>query len=602
MATSSPHKKMMVLSLQQLEGNLLNLERDRANLITAIPFGPRTSDELPFEVLLREADQCCKEQGEILLYITRLTLTPGYYERPHRIQRLLHLLDSLMYCVDTVIAAAERLHADKSIREWPTNQKMFIMARSMLSTGRDMIKIQHASNDSEDSGSDVSRDSSSTVISKSEYLQKPAPYTWESSGQNFLRELSCLWASLLGEANVPEPYIERTKAVYSIMWTTSRPMCKEAEAVGHNMDRSNINSVWLSPMTDGALDKTNYSDYLRISRAVYKKYTDMPRQFHGRRDNYFQHPLILAQGLLELGIEVGFLFANDSSVIVWPLRSNAETVEASVIVHCTRVFTGRDVWLYKVLLPCGSKSENIGQTNMQAVGQRSAGFTTQLLRTTSMCKHDFSSLFGARNEGKNFFDLPPELRNVIYQDCVKRPYTECDTDELFCWKGSHDHYGENYSTDLAELDPSALCRTSRRIRDEILPLLLANKFLSVDVSSPPWKEDSSWSFIDTRILTARNKWLAHSPNTICLMGITILGKSFGERFTAWIRLTDFSPGFALGIDYGSKWKSEKVPGGNQIPTLVRIIMMDKETAGLTLADVACIADFFGEKYKRWSLT
>ncbi|KAI7378380.1 hypothetical protein KC336_g19395 [Hortaea werneckii] len=164
MATASPNKKMMVLSLQQLEGNLLNLERDRANLITAVPFGPRTSGELPFEVQLREADQCCKEQGEILLYITRLTLTPGYYERPHRIQRLLHLLESLMHCIDTVVDAAERLYADKSIKEWPTNQKTFILARRMLSTGRDMIKIQHASIDPEDPSNDMSLGPSSRCL------------------------------------------------------------------------------------------------------------------------------------------------------------------------------------------------------------------------------------------------------------------------------------------------------------------------------------------------------------------------------------------------------------------------------------------------------
>ncbi|KAI6889799.1 hypothetical protein KC318_g14837 [Hortaea werneckii] len=195
MAAASPHEEMMVLSLRQLEGNLINFERDRVNLITAIPFGPRTSDELPFEVLLRKADQCCKEQGEILLYITRLTLTPGYYERPHRIQRLLYLLDSLMHCVDTVIDAAERLHAHKLNEEWLTNQKFFIAARRLLSTGRDMIEIQHASRTSEDSGSNVSSDDFFTtyddgMIEKSEYLQKSAPYIWESSGQNFLRELS----------------------------------------------------------------------------------------------------------------------------------------------------------------------------------------------------------------------------------------------------------------------------------------------------------------------------------------------------------------------------------------------------------------------------
>ncbi|KAI6815268.1 hypothetical protein KC340_g15775 [Hortaea werneckii] len=273
MAAASPHKKMMVLSLQQLEGNLLNFERDRVNLITAIPFGPRSSDELPFEVLLREADQCCKEQGEILLYITRLTLTPGYYERPHRIQRLLYLLDSLMYCVDTVMDAAERLHAHKLNEEWPANQKLFIAARRLLSTGRDMIEVQHASRTSEDPGSNAPSDDFFTtyddgMVNKAEYLQRPSPYTWASSAEYVLRR------PFYPRAGLPEPYIERAKAAYSIDCTTSRPLW-EVGFLRDNFDCSGFNSVYLSDMTDHIFEKKDSTDYFRILSTILSLRTSM---------------------------------------------------------------------------------------------------------------------------------------------------------------------------------------------------------------------------------------------------------------------------------------------------------------------------------------
>ncbi|KAI7160978.1 hypothetical protein KC343_g14821 [Hortaea werneckii] len=556
MATASPHKKMMVLSLQQLEGNLLNLERDRANLITSVPFGPRTSDELPFEVLLREASQCCKEQGEILLYITRLTLTPGYYERPHRIQRLLYLLDSLMHCVDTVIDAAERIYAHRSITEWPKTQKFFVMARRMLTTGRDMMKIQHASNNWENSEGNVFRDSSFTVsvdggiISKSEYLQKPAPYTWHSSGQNLLREVSSSKADLLGGTDFPEPYIEHS------------------------------------------------SDYFRISRAVSNNYFNVPiYQLRGRP---FEHPIILAQALQDINIEIGFIFADDLNVVVWPLGKGAPTAKGSVVVHCTCTIHDRDLWSYKVLRPCVSESKETGQLNIQDIRKPSEMNTTRLPNTAGSRKQEPPSVFGASNAGKCFFDLPPELRNMIYRDCIERPCFRRDGENLgFCGEYHHDHYGEERSQNLTNLGPTALCRTSRRVRDEILPLLLASKAFAVSVPTPPL-HDTCCSLVDGPVLTDHNKWLARSSNTAYLRYIRIWGASSRKSsFAVWVRLTDIGSGFTLTPDEGTHWEPEKTPGGYNLPALLRIMILDKETVGLSMADVACIADFIGEKYNSW---
>ncbi|KAI7324635.1 hypothetical protein KC315_g8210 [Hortaea werneckii] len=578
MAAASPHKKMVVLSLQQLEGATINLERDRVKLITAILFGPRTSGELPFEVLLREADQCCKEQGEILLYITRLTLTPGYYERPHRIQRVLYLLDSLMHCVDTVIDAAERLHAHKLNEEWPTNQKFFIMARRMLSTGRDMIKIQRASSNSEDSSNDVFLESLFTVstdgmICQSEYLQKPAPYTWDSSGQNFLREISYSKADLLERAGTPEPYIERTTAVYSIVWTTCRPLCRGAEAFEGDDGHTNINSVWLSPMTDSILDKTDSSDYFRISRAVSNKYFNVPLyQLRGRP---FEHPMILAQGLQDLNIEIGFIFADELSVVVWPLGKGQPTAKGCVVVHCTRTIDDGDQWLYKVLVlrSCVSEPEETRQLNMRDVRNSSEMTITRPPNATGSRKQEPPSVSGTSNEGKCFFDLPPELRNLVYRDCIERPCIRFDDESVgLCQEYPHDHFGEKRSQNLAELDPTALCRTSRRVRDEILPLLLASKVLT---------------------------WLARSSNTAYLRSIVFRDTSSSRsRFGVWVQLTDICSGFKLATVEGAPWKPEETSGGSNLPALVRIIMLDKETVGLSMADVACIADFLGEKNRR----
>ena len=313
MATSSPHKKMMVLSLQQLEGNLLNLERDRANLITAVPFGPRTSDELPFEVLLREASQCCKEQGEILLYITRLTLTPGYYERPHRVQRLLYLLDSLMHCVDTVIDAAERIYAHKSHTEWLTNQTLFTMARKLLLTGRNMIEIQHASNTWEHSGGNANTGGNASsdecfttsddgMIKKIEYLQKPSPYTWASSAECVLRR------PFYPRIGLPEPYIERAKAAYSIQWTSSRPLW-EVGFLRDDFDCSSFNSVWQSSMTDRVFEKENQADYFRILRTILSLGADKSSYLYELDPpNSSQHPLTLAQGLKNVHVDIGYIF------------------------------------------------------------------------------------------------------------------------------------------------------------------------------------------------------------------------------------------------------------------------------------------------------
>ena len=606
MAAASPHKKMMVLSLRQLEASIINLERDRVNLIITIPFGPRTSDELPFEVQLREADQCCKEQAGILLYITRLTMTPGYYDRPHRIQRLLYLLDSLMRCVDTVIDAAERIYAHKSITEWPTNQKFFIMARRMLSTGRDMIKIQHASSNSEESSNDVSLEPLFTVstdgmITKSDYLSKPAPYTWDSSGQSFLREISYAKADLLERAGTLQPYIERTGTVYSTVWTTSRPLCRGAKAFEGDDGHSNINSVWLSPMTDNILDKTNSSDYFRISRAVSNSYFNAP--YYQRRGRSFEHPMILAQGLQVLNIEIGFIFADELSVVVWPLGKGAPTAKGSVVVHCTRTIHDWKQWSYKVLRPCVSEPKKTGQLSERDVRNFSEVTITRPPNATGWRKQEPPSVSGASHERKCFFDLPPELRNLVYRDCIERPCIRFDNESLWhCEEDSHDHYGENRSESLAKLDPTALCRTSRRIRDEILPLLLASKVLRVSVSLSTRDENRAWPLVDARILTTHNKWLARSSNTAYLRSIAFLGASSRElRVGVRVSLTDNSFEFKLTTDGQVCWEPEKVPGGYNLPALIRVIMLDKETVGLSIADVACIADFLGERYKSWPL-
>ncbi|GAB1743248.1 hypothetical protein NU219Hw_g9097t1 [Hortaea werneckii] len=608
MAAASPHKKMMMLSLRQLEGNLINFERDRVNLITAIPFGPRTPDELPFEVLLREADQCCKEQGEILLYITRLTLTPGYYERPHRTQRLLYLLDSLMHCVDTVIDAAERLPVDESIEEWPTNQKFFIMARRMLSTGRDMIKIQHTSRTSEvpkdnaNSGSNASSVDSFTtsadggMINKIEYFHRPSPYTWASSAEY---ALSRPYYSKVG---LPEPFIERSKAAYSIKWTSSRSLW-EAPFLKDDFDCSSFNSVWLSSMTDHVFEKDNQTDYFRILSTILSLSTDKSSYLYDLdgRNSSFQHPLTLAQGLRNLRVDVGYIFADDPSVIIWPLGKNTATAKANVVIHCTRTCTVSNAWRYKALRPC--ESGNVGQ-NERLVGETSSICRTLLQPDTAVHNYGLLSASEANYKGRNFFDLPAELRNVIYTECVEDPCTEFSPLNLENICSGHEHYGDNRSQHLSWLDPTALCRSSRRIRDEILPLLLADRYFKVDLLLGPRKhKKSTWSSIDTHLLTAHNKWLAQCPNTAYLKTVELSARASKKPgFTVSIRLPlkDVSSGYNLTSVRGCFWRPETVPGGYNLSALIRIIVLDKETVGLSMADVACIAEFLGQNYKRWT--
>lgn len=366
----------------------------------------------------------------------------------------------------------------------------------------------------------------------------------------------------------------------------------------NDFDYSGINSVWQSSTTDHVFEKYDQTDYLRILNAILSVGTDVSSYLY-RIDgpDSFHHPLTLAQGMKKLNLEIGYIFADDPSVVVWPLGKDAATAKGNVIVHCTRNCADSNAWRYKALHT--RKSEDVVLSRRRVVGKPSSKIMAQQQSELALRMDDLiSPLFGPRDKETSFFDLPAEIRNVIYTECVRNPCTDFDARYMEYCCTEHEHCGDVKSPYLKALDPNALCRTSRRIKDEVLPLLLASKSLKVDLSTVSRNKKHTWSFVDTQILTTFNKWLGHPSNTAYLRSVEFrawLGarQSHGAR----VELTNISPGYNLTSAGGIHWEPENFPGCHHLPALLRVIISDKETIGLSIADVACIAEFLWENYE-----
>ncbi|KAK4960916.1 hypothetical protein LTR10_001405 [Elasticomyces elasticus] len=242
-------------------------------------------------------------------------------------------------------------------------------------------------------------------------------------------------------------------------------------------DYGAVNSIWYSLGEKGIIDSDDLGAYRKLCRLlpttslVFAKdeevsCEDDDCEYHGHlrydhnpscsyKARWAPHELAIA--MTDMHVDVGFVFCDDHSVIVWPLG----------MVHAVQ---GRGIVLY-------CRPQHHPRASCYDLGP--AWCYTSLRTTGEHCEgEEHNDIQGSDvKRPKGFLDLPPELRMQFY--------------DAYFWLASNEWHRTWWH--LAEMALPQLCMVNRQLRDEVTLQWLAS-----------WKIhcESSWdsSYVADQVL------------------------------------------------------------------------------------------------------
>ncbi|KAK5121869.1 hypothetical protein LTR85_004440 [Meristemomyces frigidus] len=574
---------MSSLLLEQVDCALLNAEQIRKELTEALGAGPPKERELDFRQQFCQASVCCHEQLEVAVYVARLTAAPGYQNK-HRLSRLLNLVDSYMHAADLMLQGARRIKTNGSVDTWGAKLRHAENAVQMIDTSRDCLRLMCNGEQSHGamihSGNTVQLDDHDRLtkvngllgpLDANEYLRPGSVYEWASNAQYMVQH------SNLAEDQVAGIVIERLAHTYRQIGTSTERLWNNVprEECGRKLPYDNINAVWLSPNAHVLLDTTGMDDYRELSDAVTNAVvggTDYQRRYLAHR------PACLAKALLTMQIDLGLLFDDDLSVLVWPLGKTHAVKGRSVVVQCGHYSEGG--WRYRVVARVSGEASR--QAATQIVSTEFTGVTGVASLASGTITRKDQQILGdqprSRSKQVSFLDLPAELRNAIYAEYLSFQPKTYEEREKYGWVLQ--------TQNLATAIPPEICSTCRQIRDEVAPLYLASKTFLVAL---PKRKVTPGKLVHASVMSTGNKWLPALPSAAHFRDIRfqLPGPRRGD---VYLTLRAEAPGFELQPCLG-RWQLGLAEHVEQLRELVRIVVHDRDTDGLSVADVAVIADF-----------
>lgn len=562
--------------LKQASSTLENAELVREQVLKVFRnrHGDESDHETPAMLRLREADTFYRHRLIVALSLARMCKAPGYQEK-HRLQRLGKMLQA---CDET--AAAMRAAYDEVTQ--PTINGEVLSKGRHLKVSADMIAISATSlkvdlagsnrlgklsseNPVEGTVSTVAGHPSRLISGNAYFDRSPhtSRYEWKTSKSRLHKGI--------GEKDLPNVVVdimdsaagfESRKVSDKPLWWPTLPASETARSA----KVGGINAVWLSPMTNTLFDKSDRSAYKVLFDAITAAGASTSPSSTSHRA--FVNPTELAQGLKALQIDLGVMLSEDRRSIVWPLGKEDASQGRCVLVECCAAYGAG--WRYKTIIP-----PYVHKTSPQPREVPDSQDSTD--RITSSRDTDSSSPTESHSP---FLRLPPELRNMVYTEYLAEPTHITNSSPLW----THEHVKIGY------LDKPDICMTCRTLRDEVLPVYLASRKVHVKVQGGA--ELSTWSYLARYVFTQANRWMSFVPISAQLTHVVFVFKVARVE----VVLRKESPGFELtAMNLCKEPKVGRYLG--LLRELVQIIVEDKTTPGLSVVDVALIADFLYARRK-----
>ncbi|KAK5689182.1 hypothetical protein LTR17_026455 [Elasticomyces elasticus] len=325
----------------------------------------------------------------------------------------------------------------------------------------------------------------------------------------------------------------------------------------NHLDYGAINSIWHSLTRQGMRDAGDRRGYLKLCGLLLTAWLGEDVFDPDSEDEKVTWaPELLSMGLRGIHIDLGIIFGDDTSIVVWPLgRSDG----ASLVIYCAELsFDGRHQWQYKSLAYADVEQD------ADTASTKSAPLPASIAQP------------------KTLFDLPAELRNTIYTEYFL--YSERDSKEV---------EGLARMQKLNDFTLPRLCAVNRQLLFEVAPLWLASTTFSIHCFS--------YRRVSTRRLVSYALADNHSGIKLLPSPAHIRHLEYNIPCHGNLRITVGEEAQVEVIENTSVTLTS-VPmqrGLKALWELVQHLVADNGTGGLSLVDAAVILDFvwhrLGEK-------
>ncbi|KAK3638437.1 hypothetical protein LTR56_013077 [Elasticomyces elasticus] len=561
-ATVAPRGKQLRIALHQITARLEDANNVRIEIKdTAMQIGPSKTYHPRVKEDRQDDFKDVNEQYYDCMTVATLIsnlCTSTAYQQDHRVARLSELLRLVKIAADEVVNSFDFIlgQAPSVDNRYAETQTVSIKNRLESSTadveaaGDAVIRLSQGRNDA-------------PILS--EETSSVAAY-FGGSQYDLPKAADCLrqdQSTMVIEANrIP---VHQVRADNNPLWSHHE---LEMEINTQNSDYGAVNSIWYSLGEKGIVDSGDLGAYRRLcdllptASLVFAKDEEVSCEDDDCEDHghlRYDHspscrykarwaPHELAVAMTDMQVDLGFVFCDDHSVIVWPFGKVHSVQGRCIVLYCRPQHQPRascydlgPAWHYSSLRKIESHRKDEEHNKVQA---------------------------STAKQPRVILDLPPELRMQIYDAYFSLASKE--------WRRTWWH--------LAEMTLPALCLVNRQFRDEVAPQWLAS-----------WKIhcESSWdsSYVADQVL-GYGTYIGYQLSSRPLIRSLSISYKFHEDMID-IGLSEqarSSKKVAVYMEDGSP-KTVQQSYMKGLCELVEGLAEDNATYGLTLVDVMVINDF-----------
>ena len=493
-----------------------------------------------------------------------------YSTEVHRASRVVTLLEKCHDAHRRTAVSLLKCHTPSGKASAESTKWRFGQAGNMLGLVRQGLLAVTALHDTAAMGSNSASGNNSTKfqgqagqdVSPTDYFKPASLYDVPQFAQSLTRQLT-------GE-ELDSIFIETLDVAFARLTTTPRPRYANSHSnpfARTDMGYDSINSVIRSPMT-----KT-------LHAVPSQAYLEMALEIAKYLGNGYAGPMCLAKSMSLWNVNVGIIFSDDLSVIVWPVGKHHAKILYEVVIYCTRpVRGGYRFFAIQLLKPGVKAAPKSGNHEVQPRARE----WSQRMRIVEANGDLYPLLSKSNSKPFSFLRLPTELRSKVYAY-----YLEYKNDNNCRW---------TLGPRADRISIPELSQTCHQLRDEVLPMFIESTLIKLVMTKE--SKSTSSSFVRSKILSDWNAPLARLSafSNFTKVEIALPGTPYCQ-FRMWKTENRFASDF-IGLCPSSKQRYPHPPTHPQVVArrkefqrVVDIIVEDRRSEGLSLFDIAAIAEF-----------
>ena len=348
-----------------------------------------------------------------------------------------------------------------------------------------------------------------------------------------------------------------------------KSLYKEPSDIFHCSDNAveGINAVWAALRVAGLGPIASESLYWKAYRALYGK------AYCGD-----VLPAYLAKVMRGIGILLGFVFSDDVSTVVWPYGRHSSESGRDLVIYCEKVGLATRFSALRFLEAEGEPAIELSSRNRQMQLHLLDG--KQLKSAQENTSRD-----QVEESPKRFplFRLPAELRNKVHA--------------FYISSLDFQHEGFRGGSWRKDIRVPELAQTCRQMRDEVLSMFLASKTILLHMKGYDLGHRGV-QVVNSKILSDRIWALNSVPAAANFTRVDIITEDDEPGIDFKLRKSNHN----YTLEVSDRWQNKYLPKlevqYKQLHRLVKILVEDNTSYGLSLVDIAVVTKFVIDMYQK----